>query len=112
MQFSSINVYIINSFFYFSSYSHFCYCFSFPNNPYRAAKWVAIVATERAEEFYKPTKNSVICSEHFDFNDIIGNTERRRLDKSAVPKFKVFQRSCFNITFSVSARTHNSRGNG
>ncbi|KPJ15895.1 hypothetical protein RR48_09941 [Papilio machaon] len=78
---------------------------SFPNNPLRAAKWIAIVATERSEEFYKPTKNSVICSEHFDSNDIIGNTERRRLDKTAVPKYKIQSIPPEELTVRRKSRT-------
>ncbi|KAF9823627.1 hypothetical protein SFRURICE_009172, partial [Spodoptera frugiperda] len=57
--------------------------FRFPSNPFTCAEWVSIVAREREDNFYKPAKNSVICSDHFDKSDISGNTNRRRLVKTA-----------------------------
>ncbi|CAH2092898.1 unnamed protein product [Euphydryas editha] len=63
--------------------------FRFPSDPFRFAKWVSIVAKERGEEFYTPCKNSTICSIHFDKLDITGNTQRRRLLKSAIPKLQI-----------------------
>ncbi|CAH2084991.1 unnamed protein product [Euphydryas editha] len=64
--------------------------FRFPNDPFRFAEWVSIVAKERGEEFYSPCKNSTICSIHFDKLDITGNTQRRRLIKSAIPKLQIY----------------------
>ncbi|KAF9807748.1 hypothetical protein SFRURICE_009318 [Spodoptera frugiperda] len=55
--------------------------FRFPSDPFTCAEWVSIVAREREDNFYKPAKNSVICSDHFDKSDISGNTNRRRLVK-------------------------------
>ncbi|KAJ0172496.1 hypothetical protein K1T71_011635 [Dendrolimus kikuchii] len=61
---------------------------SFPSNPFTCGEWISIVARERRDEFYKPAKNSVIFSDHFDKSDISGNTNRRRLVKTAVPKLQ------------------------
>ena len=61
----------------------------FPSDPFRCAEWVSIVAKERGEELYKPYQNSTLCSIHFDRLDISGNTQRRRLLKTAVPKLQV-----------------------
>ncbi|KAJ0176685.1 hypothetical protein K1T71_007864 [Dendrolimus kikuchii] len=63
--------------------------FRFPSNPFTCAEWISIVARERRDEFYKPAKNSVICSDHFEKSDISGNTNRRRLVKTAVPKLQI-----------------------
>ncbi|XP_062531767.1 uncharacterized protein LOC134201271 isoform X1 [Bombyx mori] len=63
--------------------------FRFPSNPLTCAEWISIVARARRDDFYKPAKNSVICSDHFDKSDISGNTNRRRLVKTAVPKLQI-----------------------
>lgn len=70
-------------------YLTFLFYFSFPSNPFTCAEWISIVARERRDDFYKPATNSVICSDHFDKLDISGNTNRRRLVKTAVPKLQV-----------------------
>ncbi|KAF9810919.1 hypothetical protein SFRURICE_005345 [Spodoptera frugiperda] len=64
--------------------------FRFPSNPFTCAEWVSIVAREREDNFYKPAKNSIICSDHFDKSDISGNTNRRRLVKTAVPNITTY----------------------
>ncbi|VVC93489.1 unnamed protein product [Leptidea sinapis] len=49
-------------------------------------KWRQLVARERNEEFYKPNKSSVICSNHFLEADLYITTKGfRRLKKTAVP---------------------------
>lgn len=53
------------------------------------AEWIQIVGRERKDDFYKPAKNSVICSDHSDKSDISANTNRHRLAKTAVIKLQV-----------------------
>lgn len=61
--------------------------FSFPRDPLRCGKWIAAVARERAEEFFKPTQGSVICSKHFLESDVyLTNKGFKRLHKTAVPQ--------------------------
>ncbi|XP_038213301.1 uncharacterized protein LOC119833386 isoform X1 [Zerene cesonia] len=60
--------------------------FSFPHNPVRCSKWAAIIGTARGEEFYKPRKGSVVCSDHFPQSDIYTTIKGyRRLVRSAKP---------------------------
>lgn len=73
----------------FIRYLSILFYFSFPSNPFTRAEWISIVARERRDDVYKPAKNSVICSDHFDKLDISGNTNRHRLVKTAVPKLQV-----------------------
>ncbi|XP_052754921.1 uncharacterized protein LOC113510111 isoform X2 [Galleria mellonella] len=63
--------------------------FRFPANPIHRAKWISIVSNERREKFFRPRQNSVVCSIHFDESDIVGNSQRRRLLKRAIPKLQV-----------------------
>ncbi|XP_073949548.1 THAP domain-containing protein 2-like [Choristoneura fumiferana] len=63
--------------------------FRFPSDPFRCAEWTSIVAREREEELYRPHKNSTVCSIHFDKFDIVGNSQRRRLRKTAIPKLQI-----------------------
>ncbi|XP_073962118.1 uncharacterized protein isoform X4 [Choristoneura fumiferana] len=65
--------------------------FRFPSNPLMRQKWTSIVARGNKDMFYKPAKNSFICSDHFNELDISGNTNRRRLANTAVPKL---QKNC------------------
>ncbi|XP_059044920.1 uncharacterized protein LOC131840746 [Achroia grisella] len=61
----------------------------FPANPIYRAQWISIVSKERREILFKPRKNSVLCSIHFDKIDIVGKAQRRRLRRTAVPKFQI-----------------------
>lgn len=62
----------------------------FPSDPLLCAEWISIVAKERGE-LYRPYENSTICSVHFAERDVTGNSQRRRLLKTAIPKLKVYK---------------------
>ncbi|XP_050671801.1 uncharacterized protein LOC126970119 [Leptidea sinapis] len=58
----------------------------FPCNPIQCGQWTSIVSKQRCEDFYKPNKSSVVCSEYFLDKDIYVTAKgRRRLLKTAVP---------------------------
>ncbi|XP_045492803.1 uncharacterized protein LOC123692157 isoform X2 [Colias croceus] len=59
---------------------------NFPRNPIRCSKWAAIIGRSRGEEFYKPRRGSVVCSDHFPESDMYTTTKGfRRLIRSAKP---------------------------
>ncbi|CAG4930529.1 unnamed protein product [Parnassius apollo] len=63
-----------------------------PIDPIIRSRWVDIMRKSRGEEFWKPSKTTVICSEHFREKDLYfaNNQGRRRLKKEAVPKKALF----------------------
>ncbi|XP_060803708.1 uncharacterized protein LOC132902489 [Amyelois transitella] len=44
--------------------------FSFPQNAIIRNEWISIIARDRGEEFFKPQKGAVVCSEQFLPSDI------------------------------------------
>ncbi|CAH0407115.1 unnamed protein product [Chilo suppressalis] len=63
-----------------------------PTDPVMKSKWVDIIRSSRGEDFWKPAKSTVICSDHFSTKDMyfVHNQERRRLKKVAVPRKALF----------------------
>ncbi|XP_038207335.1 uncharacterized protein LOC119829043 [Zerene cesonia] len=59
----------------------------FPSNPVQREKWVSVVRLERNECDWLPTKLSMICSIHFQDEDMYfcDNGKRKLLKKIAVP---------------------------
>lgn len=66
------------------------FIFSFSVHEIMRENWRKLVARERSEEFFKPNKSSVICSEHFLESDLYCTTKGyKRLTKTAVPHIQV-----------------------
>ncbi|CAK1590726.1 unnamed protein product [Parnassius mnemosyne] len=63
-----------------------------PTDSIIRSRWVDIIRKSREEEFWKPSKTTVICSEHFREKDLYfaNNQGRRRLKKEAVPRKALF----------------------
>ncbi|XP_050354934.1 THAP domain-containing protein 1-like [Nymphalis io] len=60
--------------------------FRFPRDPIRCGEWTSIVSQQRREDYFKPNKSSVICSEHFLDKDMYVTPKGiKRLLKTAVP---------------------------
>ncbi|XP_013184074.1 uncharacterized protein LOC106129920 [Amyelois transitella] len=60
--------------------------FIFPQNAIMRNEWISIIARDRGEEFFKPQKGAVVCSEHFLPSDIHTTVKGfRRLNKNAKP---------------------------
>ncbi|XP_038207295.1 THAP domain-containing protein 1-like [Zerene cesonia] len=60
--------------------------FRFPRDPIRCAQWTTIISQQRREEYFKPNRSSVVCSEHFLNADMYDTTKgMKRLRKTAVP---------------------------
>ncbi|XP_047023890.1 peroxynitrite isomerase THAP4-like isoform X1 [Helicoverpa zea] len=54
--------------------------------------WVTIIRKCRGQEDWIPTKSSVVCSTHFDQNDLLTSSKgRRRVVTFAVPQLLLFE---------------------
>ncbi|XP_050671366.1 THAP domain-containing protein 5-like isoform X1 [Leptidea sinapis] len=59
---------------------------SFPSNPIAAARWIDKIRLNRKQKCWKPTKYSMICSEHFDDKEIYGTKGGySKLVQNAIP---------------------------
>ncbi|KAL0868855.1 hypothetical protein ABMA27_007204 [Loxostege sticticalis] len=72
----------------------------FPIDEIIRENWRVLVARERFEEFYKPNKSSVICSNHFLESDIYYTTKglRRIVTKANEPVLNIKQRHLLQKT--------------
>lgn len=63
------------------------YFFRIPNNPIIRNRWIDRIQKSRGDAMWKPTKTTVVCSDHFRSKDMytVNKTGRRRLTKEAVP---------------------------
>ncbi|KAF9407787.1 hypothetical protein HW555_012308 [Spodoptera exigua] len=63
-----------------------------PSNPIIRNQWIDRIRKSRGEATWKPTKTTVVCSDHFRSKDIhsVDKTGRRRLTKEAVPRKALF----------------------
>ncbi|KAG6462543.1 hypothetical protein O3G_MSEX013329 [Manduca sexta] len=61
--------------------------FRIPSDPIMRSRWTQIIRRSRCEELWKPSKYSLVCSDHFNKNEMyfVNNEGRRRLKKTAVP---------------------------
>ncbi|KAF9407450.1 hypothetical protein HW555_012528, partial [Spodoptera exigua] len=61
----------------------------FPNDATRKEIWSRIIREQRKEPYFKPHKNTRVCSAHFCDNDVeISKSGLRRLKVSAIPRFE------------------------
>ncbi|XP_048484643.1 uncharacterized protein LOC125490210 [Plutella xylostella] len=64
-----------------------------PNDPIIRSKWVEIIRKSRGEDYWKPAKSTVICSDHFHHKDLYytkNQTGLRRLKKGVLPSKGLF----------------------
>lgn len=63
------------------------YFFRILNNPPIRNRWIERIRKSRGDATWKPTKTTVVCSDHFHSKDMytVNKTGRRRLAKEAVP---------------------------
>ncbi|CAG9136031.1 unnamed protein product [Plutella xylostella] len=64
-----------------------------PNDPIIRSKWVEIIRKSRGEDYWKPAKSTVICSDHFHHKDLYytkNQTGLRRLKKGVLPSKALF----------------------
>ncbi|XP_037299123.1 uncharacterized protein LOC115451743 isoform X1 [Manduca sexta] len=54
-----------------------------PSDPIMRSRWTQIIQRSRCEELWKPSKYSLVCSDHFNKNEMyfVNNEGRRRLKK-------------------------------
>lgn len=64
--------------------------YRFPSDSTRKEIWSRIIRKQRKEPYFKPHKNTRVCSAHFCDNDIeISKAGLRRLKGSAIPRFEI-----------------------
>lgn len=84
-----------------------CYNITFhriPTEPNIAVKWIKNIRLSRNEEYWKPSKNTRICSEHFNNEDqYFTEGGLRRLHRNAVP--------VMNLHISCKAEHSNNDSN-
>ncbi|XP_048480627.1 THAP domain-containing protein 5-like [Plutella xylostella] len=80
-----------------------------PTDPVIKSKWIDIIRKSRGEDYWKPTKNTVVCSDHFHNKDIYikNQTGPRRLKKGVVPCKALF---LFPATSEGSASSDEEAG--
>lgn len=64
--------------------------YRFPSDPVRKEHWSRIIRAQRKEPYFKPHKNTRVCSVHFCGKDVdISKSGLRRLKVSAVPQLDI-----------------------
>ena len=49
------------------------------------------------EKTWKPTKNSVVCESHFEPSDFIGDLEKKKLQKDAIPHVNLIAKLSYDV---------------
>ncbi|CAH2990830.1 unnamed protein product [Chilo suppressalis] len=71
--------------------------FNFPRDPIRFAEWAAIIAKGRGDKNYKPSKRTVVCSDHFSHLDIYTTDKGyKRLIRCAKPTLSLMENNGSN----------------